>query len=236
MTSPSTPFDATDRVTEWPLDRHDVVRFVVAYLGLCAAWITAGLLITGPLEDWIGSADARVIDNFAAHRTPRLDTWSHYGTLLAETQTKIVLTGVIAIVLLVVYRSWHWPLLVALPLVLEASVFITVTFVVGRHRPDVVRLDGSPVDSSFPSGHVAAAVVYGAFAVLAYRLGHRIVAAVLAVFTLVVAVIVAWSRMYGGMHFPSDVIAGALLGAASVAAATSIVHRAVERHEREATP
>jgi len=69
---------------------------------------------------------------------------------------------------------------------------------------------GSPGGGSFPSGHAA-----GSFAVAAFvmwrspRLGSAL---------LVYAAIVAWSRCVLGVHYPSDVLAGSLLGAAIASA------------------
>jgi len=123
-----------------------------------------------------------------------------------------VAAGMIAI-----WKRWNDALLVAITLVLEASIFLTVTLIVSRHRPDVTQLDSSPVDSSFPSGHVAAAVVYGAFAVIAARHTTKRRPVMLSVITAsTVSIIVAWARLYRGMYHLSDVVAGALLGLASI--------------------
>jgi undecaprenyl-diphosphatase len=113
------------------------------------------------------------------------------------------------------------------PLVLEASAFITVTWLVRRPRPDVDRLEGSPVDSSFPSGHTAAATAYAALAVIVFWHTKNRWARV-SVVSLCVAVtaVVGVSRMYRGMHFLSDVMAGVLLGAVSVAISAAILSRA----------
>ena len=54
--------------------------------------------------------------------------------------------------MLVVWRRWLEPLVVAVPLIVEAAAFITITFIVRRPRPDVPRLEGSPVDSIVPVG------------------------------------------------------------------------------------
>ena len=62
-----------------------------------------------------------------------------------------------------------------------------------------------PTDYSFPSGHAmcsfAAAIVY--FRHQPRRLGVPM---------LVIAILIAVSRLYIGVHYPSDVIIGALLG------------------------
>jgi undecaprenyl-diphosphatase len=100
-----------------------------------------------------------------------------------------------------------------LTLVFEATVFIVVTFVVARPRPDVVRLQDSPVTSSFPSGHVAAATVYGAFViVVAWHTRSAWKRAGSAAAVAAIVVLVGWSRAYQGMHHLSDVVMGVVLG------------------------
>jgi len=81
---------------------------------------------------------------------------------------------------------------------------------VARTRPyevfeGVQRLIGKPSDYSFPSGHSAASFVT---AVVMFReLPHRY-----GVPALVLAFLIALSRLYVGVHYPLDVIAGALSG------------------------
>jgi undecaprenyl-diphosphatase len=204
---------------------------LLGYVGLTAVFTLLGLAVTGPLDASVGDLDRRVAERFADGRTPAADTWSYWGSMLAETGVKIVATALVVVVLVWVWRRWDDAALVAGALILEASVFITVTFVVGRPRPDVVRLDDSPVDSSFPSGHVAAAVVYAAVVVvIARHTTKRWPVVVSSSVVAAIALTVAWARMYRGMHHLSDVVAGALLGVASLAVAVWIA-RAARRTE-----
>jgi undecaprenyl-diphosphatase len=71
---------------------------------------------------------------------------------------------------------------------------------------------------AFPSGHSATAVaVYGALALIAVRrLGPRVRTAAIAVAVLL-AVIVGVTRVYLGVHYPTDVLGGWLLGGAVLA-------------------
>jgi len=78
-----------------------------------------------------------------------------------------------------------------------------------RPRPYEVHQDiwltGTPLDKfSFPSGHTLHAVVFGLIVISYYPQ--------LAVLVIPFTVMVGLSRVVLGLHYPSDVIAGALLG------------------------
>ena len=64
--------------------------------------------------------------------------------------------------------------------------------------------------SSFPSGHVGAAVTLYGSAVLLVALAssHRARTVVLGVLAAAIVVVVAFCRMYRGFHYPFDVVAG----------------------------
>jgi undecaprenyl-diphosphatase len=106
---------------------------------------------------------------------------------------------------------------------------------VGRPRPAVPRLDGSPVDSSFPSGHAAAATCYAAMAVVVFwHTRARVWRTVAVVLAVLVPVIVGVARMYRGMHHLTDVAGGIVLGAATVTITVLVVTRAEARREKAA--
>jgi undecaprenyl-diphosphatase len=81
-----------------------------------------------------------------------------------------------------------------------------------RPRPYVAHPEQEPLrraslDLSFPSGH--AATSFAAAMVLARYVPPRV-----APLLFVLAALVGWSRVYVGVHYPSDVLVGALLGVA----------------------
>jgi undecaprenyl-diphosphatase len=216
--------------TTWPLHRQQTVQLVVGWAVLTLVWIGLGSLLTGPLAGGvIVRADERIAHWMVAQRTP---TWDHatvWGSLLAETTTKVAVTALLAVVFMIRWRRWFEPVFLTVSLIIEASAFIVITAVVGRDRPDVPRLDGSPVGSSFPSGHVAAAAAYAAVAVIVFFHTRKRWARVLVVLvTTLVPIIVALSRMYRGMHFLSDTIAGVVLGGAAVALTAVVMARSPE--------
>jgi membrane-associated phospholipid phosphatase len=211
--------------TSWALGRRQWLLLLMSYVGFVVIGTGIGLVLKGPLDDTaVVRTDRSVANWFVDHRTPNLNRYTVWGSDLADTFIKIGATAVLALVLWLLWRRWLEPLMLVVPLVLEASAFITITWLVQRPRPDVDRLEGSPVGSSFPSGHVAAATAYAALAVIVF-LHTRNRWARISVISLCAAItaVVGLSRMYRGMHFLSDVVAGVLLGAASVAITAAIL-------------
>lgn len=179
-----------------------------------------GLLVTGPLADrWPLSAEDGVNRFLAARRSAPATTLSDWLSVLASTQSVIALTLVCMVALLLVPRVPRWleAAFLAVSVAAQSAVFLLVTLIVDRSRPNVPHLDAAPPTSSFPSGHVGAAVaLFGGLAVLAagrLRGARRhLVVGVL----LLIPLAVAASRMYRGMHHPSDVVAGLLNGACTL--------------------
>jgi len=206
----------------------DLGLFLACYAAMVVVWVGIGEFITHSSS--IQARDQSVAEWFVDTRTATLDTLSALGSNLAATMVKIAVTAVLAIIMRLVWKRWREPLMMVVPLVLEASVFITVTYIVSRPRPDVQRLESSPVDSSFPSGHVAAAAAYGALIVIVYwHTRNRVARGLVVALCVALPLIVGWARMYRGMHHLTDVIAGLLLGIVSVVLSWWMIHRAIER-------
>ena len=88
--------------------------------------------------------------------------------------------------------------------------------------PDIHTLVPLPTSDSFPSGHSATAFAAATVLALALRSG-RVTAAL-----FVLAAAVGYSRLYVGVHFPLDVLAGAALGVVTGAATWAIARRALD--------
>ena len=209
----------------WPLGRRQWAELGVALVVITTGFTLVGWLLTHTLApNPVTRFDADVADRLVDTRTPTRTDVADWGATLASTPVKVIASIVLAGLALALWRRWHEAVLIAVSLTLEATAFVIASFLVGRSRPDVPRLHDSPVDSSFPSGHVAAATVYAAIAVIVFWHTRARLARTVAVLVFTaIPVVVAWARMYQGMHYLSDVVAGALLGVVTLAACVVIL-------------
>ncbi len=210
-----------------PVDRRGIGILVTAYLGFTVVWTGLGELIVRWWDDSsFGDADTAVNRWIEGHRTDTLTELAHVGSALSDTGTKIVLVIGLLPVMLGLYRRWHDWALLALGLLLEVAVFGTSATIVGRPRPPVLQLDGAPTDS-WPSGHIAASVVFyvGLSAVLVWNNHSRRTRIVAMCIAVGAPSAVTASRLYLGMHQPTDAVGGAVLGLCSLAVVRHTLRR-----------
>ena len=185
-------------------------RVLVPATILWVAVVGTGFLIV----DVIGLDESAVNEAFIEARTPTLDRVTAVVSEMGNTQVLIATCLVIVAFIWWQSRQWWFAMVPALALGVEALVFLTSSLVVGRSRPDVEQLDHAPPTSSFPSGHTGASTaVYLAFALCATRIRHTGLRVTVQVICVLVPVGVGLSRVYRGMHHPTDVIAGFAVGA-----------------------
>jgi membrane-associated phospholipid phosphatase len=209
---------------------------VYAFLAIC------GLLLTRVLDhSELARSDQSVSRWFFKHRTEELNSWTHIGSSMSDTPYAILLTVVLVAGLRLWLHRWRESIAIFLSIQGELFIFLLVTSTINRQRPSVPHLDPAPPTSSFPSGHVGAAVaLYVGFAVLLLGLSRTwsspIPARVVAAVVCLIPVAVALSRLYRGMHFLTDVLAGAIAGGLWMAIVMVTVLRAPSLHWKHTAP
>ncbi|MFF1411496.1 diacylglycerol kinase family protein [Streptomyces sp. NPDC058289] len=181
-----------------------------------ALMIGLGRLVTGPAAGhWPLSAEASIERDLAEGRDPAVSGVTELFSVLAGTRAVVGATLVCIVVLLVLPRAAlrTEALFLGVSVAAQSAVFVVVTAFVDRPRPAVLHEDAAPPTSSFPSGHVGASLaLYGGLAVIAaLRMRGSWRYAVTGILLLIPPA-VGLSRMYRGMHYPSDVAGGLLNG------------------------
>ena len=134
----------------------------------------------------------------------------------------------LTILLLVIPKSRRTGIVMAVSLVINALVTnVVLKNLFARTRPyEVVegleRIVEEQVDFSFPSGHTACS--FAAAVVICKLCPKRY-----GIPAMVLAVLIALSRLYVGVHFPTDVIGGAVFGTAAALLACWIDKKWQER-------
>ncbi len=183
---------------------------LAAFVAVEAVLLGLGLLVTRVLaHSSLHREEVAFERSVVAHRTPWWDHVTGFGTVLGATETVIVLTAVGCLVLGLRGHGRRLPVFLAVAVAGETALFVLASMVVHRLRPAIPHLDGAPPTSSFPSGHTAATVALWcglALGLARTRPGHplRVLSWVLAV---VIPAFVLSSRLYRGMHWPTDVAA-----------------------------
>jgi undecaprenyl-diphosphatase len=187
--------------------------------------IVVGLavLISGDLTT---AFDQAIID---AIRSPVVhDLLSPLRTITELGSTwAVIAVAVIAFAFAAAIGPWRHGLIAAGTILLASIANSTLKLAIGRERPDLLEPLIVERGFSFPSGHSALGMVaYGIVAVLVSRsrLPARWRTAIIVALGALVALI-GLSRIWLGVHYPTDVIAGWVAGGVIVLAYAALTRR-----------
>lgn len=164
----------------------------------------------------LDGADESVNRALADHRDGTLtsiaEVGSHFGAAV------LVSLVVLLAIACAVTRRWRIAAFAAFVLLVESATYYVTSFAVPRERPSVPRLEKLEPDTSYPSGHTAAAVaVYaGLVLLLTSRFSSSLSKALAWTGAILLITFVALSRLYQGMHHPLDVAGGVFVGIGAI--------------------
>lgn len=191
--------------------RDLVLRAALPALALAAVNVAVGKMITGPLHGL--PAETELIHRLRSRRTPLRDAVARLVSTTSDVPASIAVA--VASVPLIYWRraDWRAAFLPALAMALETCVYVGAGALVNRPRPDVHRLDRDQPTSSFPSGHVGATVALAVTGgILAGELRSPWLRRLVRTAWFAYPATLAPARVYVGMHYPSDVVAGTVNG------------------------
>jgi undecaprenyl-diphosphatase len=174
--------------------------------------------------------DMNVVSWLHARATPALTSFM-LAVSYANSTVAISVWGAILALVLARMREWYWMLAVALSVSGGLALNVLLKHLFERARP---HFDDSPVSLdtySFPSGHTAAATVfYGVLAAfLISRVRERRLRVLIVIGAIAAIMLVAFSRIYLGAHYLSDVVAAACSSTAWLALCLTSIHGLARR-------
>ena len=202
--------------------------------------LTGGAWVFGWMAEDLAEGDTKVDIRLASwlheHASPGWTTFFENVTRLGNVSTLLVLVLLAGAVL------WRKGWIAELQLLVLAAVgaeIITTGLKLGfqRDRPFFSNPLSTETTYSFPSGHASVSLaVYGTIGFIAARhLGTRRAQITALAASGVLVLLIGFSRLYLGVHFLSDVIAGFSIGLAWVALCVVLLHLRLRLKERRQT-
>jgi len=197
---------------------------VTVSVAACAA--VAAILGRAVAEGGTLRVDTAILDAIHRHASPMFDRMAAFASFAGGP-------GVVAVALaLVVYvfvrGARREAAIMAIGMIVAELLDLVLKELFDRVRPDL-WLRAAVSGESFPSGHaLASTVIYGLVAYTVARRwpGHTMLIGAIAAF---VVAAIAFSRLYLGVHWPSDVVAGVAIGYLCLTATILIARRSSAR-------
>lgn len=188
-----------------------IIGFVVAGI---AGWIFTELAEAIQAGATLALDDS-ILHWMGAHQSGLATTAMLEATALGTGAVVIMMTGIVGMFLALTGHRKP-ALLLGATTIGGLALNLLLKLHYHRPRPQVFPWSTNAVSSSFPSGHAMnAVIVYGTIAYLATRLSRsQSVRVITAVVACIAIIAISASRVYLGVHYPSDVVGGAIVGAA----------------------
>ncbi|MFV0556838.1 MAG: phosphatase PAP2 family protein [Lactovum sp.] len=169
----------------------------------------------GPLifSSWL---DESLLQNFIIDQRTKLltDIFKSY-TLIFGPLWGIASALLIALLILIFKKKSRWITLLYFLVIVLSSVALNMglKLLIHRERPDLVPLT-TETSLSFPSGHTifATVIIWSLLLIICSQIKSTFLKFFLTFIALILIFLVMISRVYLGVHYPSDTLAGFLLG------------------------
>ena len=190
------------------------ILFALVAFAIVSIFIHLFLELTENLKaDYMTNIDATISEYVVSFRTSTLTNYFTFITNVGDRYGYVVVFVLINSVFYIIFKSWRYVIELAIVLLVAASSNILLKQVINRARPISEHL--VTVETlSYPSGHAMTAMAfYGFLIYLFYNFKLNIFAKFGIITVLILLILsIGVSRIYLGVHFPSDVAGGFIAG------------------------
>ncbi|MDR7055724.1 undecaprenyl-diphosphatase [Pseudomonas koreensis] len=188
-------------------------RRATIWIGSMSLLILIGLFIGYP---YLTALDNGVMTLVQEHRQPALDEIAVTLTLIGEFRNMLLFSALL-VVLLLLCKQWRQAMFAGATMLITAMANTGTKYFFARVRPEVLS---DPLTTySMPSGHASGAfALFLTLGVLAGRGQPPRMRLTWLLIACIPALSIALSRVYLGAHWPTDILAGAMLASCVCAA------------------
>ncbi|MFB9057570.1 phosphatase PAP2 family protein [Mariniflexile ostreae] len=203
-----------DRLNKYNITLSYGIAVLIA-LFMVVAGINLFIELTETLAtDMLANYDHRFTQYVISHRSAALTKYFIAITHVGDVYGYIAVLLIVFLVSLLVFKSWKYVVQIIVVLMLSAVSNLMLKRFIDRARPDLEHMV-SVETLSYPSGHAMSAMAfYGFLIYLFYKFSIPTLAKYsIITFLFLLILSIGISRIYLGVHFPSDIAGGFIAGA-----------------------
>lgn len=201
------------------LSGYKIQKYPYAITTLLAVIIVIGGInifveLTAKVKNEVmGNFDEQVTAFILSFRNPSLTKFFVFVTEVGDVKGYLVILVISAVLSFLVFKKWKYVTQITLVLILATLSNMMLKRFIDRARPEIEHLV-SVKTLSYPSGHAMSSIAfYGFLLYLVYKFKmNKFLKLILMTLLTFLILSIGISRIYLGVHFPSDVVGGWIAG------------------------
>lgn len=202
-----------DKVSQYNEQLPFIITIVVALI-IVVTGINLFIDLTNTIHsDALARYDSRITDFFISYRSPPLTKFMQFITNVGDFYGYLFMATLSTIFFYILFKNWRYVFEILFVIIVAGLSNVALKQVINRARPDAEHLV-SVASLSYPSGHAMSAIsFYGFLIYIIYnlKLNRWFKTGLIIIFSLLILGI-GISRIYLGVHYPSDVAGGFIAG------------------------
>lgn len=164
-------------------------------------------------NDLLGHFDANITQYIISHRTTFLTEYFLFATNIGGGFGYLIVFIICSLIFILIFKRWKYIAQLVLVLFLALTSNLVLKQIIHRARPNLDQMV-SVETLSYPSGHAMTAMAFYGFLIYLFyifKINKFLKFCIITILSILILSI-GISRIYLGVHFPSDIIGGFIAG------------------------